>query len=640
MARNLSEKIISEHLVDGDMVPGEEIAIRIDQTLLQDATGTMVDLQFEALDIPRVKTKLSVCYVDHNMLQAGFENADDHRFLQTFASKYGMYFSKPGNGICHQVNLERFTYPGRTLIGSDSHTPTSGAAGMLAIGTGGLDVAVVMAGAPYYLKCPLIVGVKLTGKLKPWVTAKDVILELLRRLSVKGGLGKIMEFYGDGIKTLSVPERATITNMGAELGATTSIFPSDEVTREYFIMQDRLKDWKPLSADKDAEYDEYIEINLSELEPLIACPSSPDNVKKVTEVEGIEVQQVEIGSCNNSGYKDMMITAKVLKEKFVHPNVSFHVVPGSRQVLETIARNGALADIVASGARIMETACDGCIGMGCAPASDSVSVRSFNRNWPGRSGTVKDQVYLCSPEVCLATALSGEITDPRKLGQYPKVEWPKKFAINDSLIIPPAKYPEKVKIIRGPNIKPLPRRAPLEDCMEGVVLIHVGDNISTDAIMPAGAKILPLRSNIPAISEHVFEYIDQDFVKRAKEKNGGFIVGGDNYGQGSSREHAALAPMYLGIKAVFVKSFARIHKSNLINFGILPLEFVNPDDYEKINQGSKVEIKDLKKQLQNAENIIRVKVDGRDIEFKHDFTERHKDILIAGGLLNYIKKKI
>jgi aconitate hydratase len=576
MGLNVARKIIKEHLVEGEMEAGEEIALRIDRTLTQDATGTMAYLQFEALDVPQVKTELSLSYVDHNTLQTGFENADDHRFLQSFASKYGIYFSKPGNGICHQVNLERFSAPGKTMVGSDSHTPTGGGAGMLAIGVGGLDVAVTLGGSPLYIKMPKIVGVELVGSLNPWVAAKDVILEVLRVCSVKGGVGKIFEYYGEGVKTLSVPERATITNMGAELGATTSLFPSDEITRDFFEQQDRLKDWKPLEADADAEYDEVLHINLDELEPLVAAPSSPDNIKKVADVAGTKAQQVIIGSCTNSSYKDLLMTSKVLEQHKVHPGASLHISPGSKQVIETLLRDGGFAGLISGGARFGEPCCDGCIGMGSAPATDSVSVRSFNRNWKGRSGTIDDSVYLASPETCIAAAIRGELVDPRELGEYPEIQWPRRFVIDDSMIIAPSKQPEAVKVIRGPNIRPLPKREPLEESLSGEVLIKLEDNISTDTIMPAGAKILPLRSNIPAISEYVFHSVDPSFAQRAKEKKGGFIIGGENYGQGSSREHAALAPMYLGIKAVLVKSFARIHKANLINFGILPLEFQNP----------------------------------------------------------------
>ncbi|MHA2060441.1 MAG: aconitate hydratase, partial [Candidatus Ranarchaeia archaeon] len=579
MPKNLSQKIIESHLVEGEMLPGEEIGIRVDRVLMQDATGTMACLQFEALGIPKPKTEFAIAYVDHNILQSGFENPDDHLFLQTFASKYGIFFSKPGNGICHQVNLERFSVPGKILVGTDSHTPTSGGAGMIAIGVGGLDAAVAMGGGALYLKMPKIVSVKLTGKLKPWVTAKDVILEMLRRETVRGGVGRIFEYNGPGAKTLSTPERSTITNMGAELGATTSIFPSDEITKDFFARQNRVKDWVALTADPDATYDEYKEVNLSEIEPLLATPGSPDNIVTVKEIEGTPIEQVCIGSCVNSNYRDLTLTSMMLKGKTVHPNVNLHVNPGSRQVLETITRDGYLYDIIAAGGRLLENACNGCIGMGSAPASNTNSMRSFNRNWPGRSGTKEDSVYLTSPETCVATALSGKITDPRKLGKYPTIAWPENFVIDDSMILHPSDHPNKVEIRRGPNIQPLPRCGPIASSLSGEVLIKVGDNISTDAIMPAGARILPLRSNIPAISEYVFAWIDHEFVTRAKAKKGGFIVGGYNYGQGSSREHAALAPMYLGVKGVFAKSFSRIHKQNLINFGILPMEFVNEEDY-------------------------------------------------------------
>ncbi|MCK4937159.1 MAG: aconitate hydratase [Methanosarcinales archaeon] len=639
MSMNITQKIISSHLVEGEMVAGEEIAIKIDQTLTQDATGTMAYLQFEALDIPRVKVPLAVSYVDHNMLQAGFENADDHRFLQTFAYKYGIQYSKPGNGICHQVNLERFSKPGNTMIGSDSHTPTGGGAGMLAIGVGGLDVAVVMGGSPFYVKMPEVVGVKLTGKLKPWVSAKDVILEILRRLTVKGGVGKVFEYYGPGIDTLSVPERATITNMGAELGATSSLFPSDDITRHFFEMQGRPDDWKSLTADVDAEYDGHIEINLTELEPMLAKPGSPDAVVKVSEVEGTPVEQVIIGSCTNSSYKDLMTVAEALKGKKVNPDLSFHITPGSRQVLETIIRNGALADMVSAGARIMETTCDGCIGLGSSPPSNSVSIRSFNRNWAGRSGTMDDSVYLASPEICVAAALTGKITDPRKLGDYPEVVWPDTFVADDSMVISPSNEPGSVEVILGPNIKTLPKAEPLSFDLEGKVLIKLGDGISTDGIMPAGPKILPLRSNIPAISEFVFSQIDPDFPARAKENQGGFIVGGENYGQGSSREHAALAPMYLGVKAVITKSFARIHKANLVNFGILPLEFADSAGYDAVEQGDTIKFSGVRELIKEGANSIPVQVGLDTFECTLDISDRQRDIILAGGLLNYTKLK-
>jgi len=634
---NITQKIISSHLVEGEMVAGEEIAITIDQTLTQDATGTMAYLQFEALDIPRVKVPLAVSYVDHNMLQAGFENADDHRFLQTFAYKYGIQYSKPGNGICHQVNLERFSKPGNTMIGSDSHTPTGGGAGMLAIGVGGLDVAVVMGGAPYYVKMPEVVGVKLTGKLNPWVSAKDVILEMLRRLTVKGGVGKVFEYYGPGVDTITVPERATITNMGAELGATSSLFPSDDITRQFFEMQGRPDDWKSLTADVDAEYDGHIEINLSELEPMLAKPGSPDAVVKVSELEGTPVQQVIIGSCTNSSYKDLMVVAEALKGKKVNTDLSFHITPGSRQVLETIIRNGALADMVSAGARIMETTCDGCIGLGSSPPSNSVSIRSFNRNWAGRSGTMDDSVYLASPEVCVAAALTGKITDPRKLGEYPEVVWPDTFVADDSMVISPSNNPGSVEVLRGPNIKPLPKAKPLPIDLEGKLLIKLGDGISTDGIMPAGPKILPLRSNIPAISEFVFSQIDPDFPARARENQGGFIVGGENYGQGSSREHAALAPMYLGVKGVITKSFARIHKANLVNFGILPLEFADSAGYDAVGQGDVIRLSGVRELIEGGATTIPVQVGSNTFECILDISDRQREIILAGGLLNYTK---
>ncbi|CAD6490381.1 MAG: 3-isopropylmalate dehydratase large subunit [Candidatus Argoarchaeum ethanivorans] len=638
MGLNIAKKIITEHLVEGEMEAGEEIAINIDRTLTQDATGTMAYLQFESLGVKRVRTELSVSYVDHNTLQAGFENADDHRFLQSFASKYGIFFSKPGNGVCHQVNLERFSIPGRTIVGSDSHTPTAGGAGMLAIGVGGLDVAIAMSGSPLYLKMPKIVGVELTGSLKPWVAAKDVILELLRRYTVKGGVGKVFEYYGEGVKTLSVPERATITNMGAELGATTSLFPSDNITRKFFKQQNRISDWSELQADSDADYDETIHIELDLLEPLIAAPSSPDNVKKVADVAGTSVQQVIIGSCTNSSYKDLMVAAHVLKRHKIHPDLSLHITPGSKQVIETIVRDGGFAEMVGAGARIGESCCDGCIGMGSAPATDTVSVRSFNRNWKGRSGTPDDRVYLASVETCIAAAVRGELTDPRELGTYPEIPLPKRFVINDSMIIPPNKQPETVKIIRGPNIKPLPEKQPLSEEVRGEVLIKLADNISTDAIIPAGAKILPLRSNIPAISEYVFHQVDPLFSKRAREKNGGYIVGGENYGQGSSREHAALAPMYLGVSAIIAKSFARIHQANLINFGILPLEFENSEDYTMIKEGTEIVVPGIIEQLKENTNKIKAVIDNsKTITLVHNYSPRQKKILLSGGLLNYTK---
>jgi aconitate hydratase len=638
---NLAQKIISSHLADGKMEQGQEIGLKVDRVLMQDATGTMACLQFEAMGIPRVKVEHAAIYVDHNILQTGFENGDDHRFLQTFAAKYGIHYSKPGNGICHQVNLERFSIPSKLLIGSDSHTPTAGGAGMMAIGVGGLDVAVAMAGAPFYTKMPKIVGVKLTGKLKPWVTAKDVILEMLRRLTVKGGVGKIFEYYGEGIKSLGVPQRGTICNMGAELGATTSLFESDEVTLDYMTRQGRSSDYSRTAADPGCSYDENMEISLDDLEPLIALPGSPDAIHKVRDVQGADVHQVLIGSCTNSSYVEMMTVAHVLKGKKIHPDVTMAINPGSKQVLETVARDGSIYHIIASGARLLESGCQGCIGMGSAPGTDWVSIRSFNRNWPGRSGTKDDKVYLTSPEVCVACAVTGKITDPRDLGEYPNIPWPDKFVVDDSGIVPPlpAGEAEKSVISRGPNIRPLPLRQPMEPVLQGEVLIRVGDNISTDAIMPAGAKILPLRSNVPAISEYVFYWLDPDFAKRAKEKHGGFIIGGENYGQGSSREHAALAPMYLGVKAVIAKSFARIHRANLINFGILPLEFQSPLDFEVLEQGTPLAIDNVISVLKDGGKSIDA-LSGKDkakIGLKVDFTPRQRDVILAGGLLNYIR---
>lgn len=637
---NLVQKIINAHLVSGNTVAGEEVGIKIDQTLTQDATGTMAYLQFEAIGIPTVQTKLSVSYVDHNMLQTGFENADDHRYLQTVAAKHGIHFSRPGNGICHQVHLERFAAPGMTLLGSDSHTPTCGGLGELSIGAGGLDVAVAMGGGPFYMTMPKVLRVELKGKLQPWVTAKDIILEVLRRLTVKGGVGKILEYTGQGVKSLSATERATITNMGAELGATTSIFPSDENTREYMKAQGRGKDWTPLVADPGALYDEELIIDLNKLEPLMAQPHSPDNVIEVAKLKNVDVQQVCVGSCTNSSYRDLMAVAKMLKGKHIHPSVSMTVTPGSKQVFEMIAKNGALADIIASGARIIESACGPCIGMGQAPPSGGVSIRSFNRNFEGRSGTRDAKVYLTSPEVCVACALTGKITDPRTLGKPVKVEVPDKFVWDDDGIIPPAKDPKKVEVLRGPNIKPLPIKEPLGEALSGELLLKVVDNITTDHIMPAGSKVLPLRSNIPAISEFVFNIIDSSFPKRAKEAGGGFVVGGENYGQGSSREHAALAPMYLGLKAVIVKSFARIHRANLINFGILPLTFVQASDYDVLSQGDKLEIPDLK-QVIKVDHPFPVKdlTNGKTVQVVHGLTDRQKEIIMAGGLLNWTKQK-
>ena len=640
MGRNLTQKIIDAHLLEGKAVAGEETAFRIDQTLTQDATGTMAYLQFEAMGIPRVKTKLSVSYVDHNMLQSGFENADDHRFLQTIASKHGVYYSRPGNGICHQVHLERFSEPGTTLLGSDSHTPTSGGMGALAIGAGGLDVAVAMGGGPFYVNMPKILGVELRGKLQPWVTAKDIILEMLRRLTVKGGIGKIIEYHGEGVASLTVPERSTITNMGAELGATTSIFPSDERTRTYLRSQEREQVWKALAADPEATYDETMVIDLNKLEPLMAQPHSPDKIVPVREIQGLKVQQVAIGSCTNSSYHDLMSVASVVKEHPVHPDVSLVVTPGSRQVFEMIGRSGGLADLISGGARILESACGPCIGMGQAPSSGSVSVRSFNRNFEGRSGTPNARVYLASPETAAACAARGAITDPRDLGTPPKVEWPEECIIDDRMILPPSKKPDTVEVIRGPNIKPLPLAKPMPESLKGKLLLKVGDDITTDHIMPAGARILPLRSNIPAIAEFVYARVDPKFVERAKQNGGGFIVGGTNYGQGSSREHAALAPMYLGLKAVIAKSFARIHWANLVNFGILPLTFENPADHDRLNQGDEFEIVGVRTALSDGKPVkLRNITQDFDIPVQYTMTERQRNVMLAGGLLNLIRNQ-
>jgi aconitate hydratase len=645
---NISRKIISRHIVAGSIETGTEIGLRIDQTLTQDATGTMAYLQFEAMGVPKVRTKLSVSYVDHNTLQTGFENADDHRFLQSIAAKYGIVFSPAGNGICHQLHLERFGVPGQTLIGSDSHTPTAGGLGMLAFGAGGLDVACAMAGQPFYITMPRIVSVHLTGRLKPWVSAKDVILELLRKLTVKGGRGKIFEFTGPGVMTLSVPERATITNMGTELGATTSIFPSDEVTKKFFAVQKRSKSWVRLEADKDAQYDETIEIDLGKLEPLIALPHSPDNVKRVKDVEGTPVQQVAIGSCTNSSLTDMLLVARALKNKKIDPGVSLVISPGSRQVVTVLAKTGALSDMINAGARILENACGPCIGMGQAPSSGAVSLRTFNRNFEGRSGTKDGQVYLCSPEVAVAAALAGKIADPRKLGQKPKITLPVSLPVDEKLFYYPPKNGSKIEIIRGPNIKPLPDFKKPAETLEMTVMLKTGDNITTDHIMPAGAKILPLRSNLPAISEHAFGAVDKDFVQRAKETRDagreGIIIGGENYGQGSSREHAALAPRYLGIRSVLAKSFARIHMANLINFGILPFTFKNPADHALLSVNAALVISGVRDAMRHNKEVQAVikgefgKTSDRSITLKHDLTARQLDIVFAGGLLNFIRE--
>ncbi len=641
MGYTIAQKIIKNHLVDGQMKVGEEIGLRIDQTLTQDATGTMAYLEFEAMGVERVKTERSVAYIDHNTLQSGFENADDHRFIGSIAKKHGIYFSRPGNGICHQVHLERFGIPGKTLIGSDSHTPTGGGIGMLAFGAGGLDVAVAMGGGAYYITMPKMVRVNLTGKLQPFVAAKDVILEVLRRMSVKGGVSKIIEYGGEGVKTLTVPERATITNMGAELGATTSVFPSDEVTKSFLKAQGREEQWVPVFADEDAQYDEVIDINLSDLVPMAACPHSPDNVKTIDEIGPIKVDQVCIGSCTNSSYLDLMRVAAMLKGKTVHPDVSLAIAPGSKQVFNMIAQNGALADMIAAGARILESACGPCIGMGQSPNSGGVSLRTFNRNFEGRSGTKDAQVYLVSPEVAAASALTGVLTDPRTFGEEIKIDLPEHFLINDNMVEPPASPEEAkdVKILRGPNIKEFPNAEPIAADICADVLLKVGDNITTDHIMPAGAKILPYRSNIPYLSNFCFAVCDEQFPERARKAGKGIIVGGQNYGQGSSREHAALVPLYLGIKAVIAKSFARIHRANLINAGILPLTFKNEADYDKVSLGDKVELTGIRDCIVNDKPVI-AKMGGQEVELVCELSGRQKDILLAGGLLNYTKESV
>ncbi len=642
MGYTLAQKLIRSHLVSGDMTPGSEVALKIDQTLTQDATGTMAYLEFEAMGVPRVRTELSVAYIDHNTLQTGFENADDHRYIQTVCKKHGIYFSRPGNGICHQVHLERFGIPGKTLIGSDSHTPTGGGIGMLAFGAGGLDVAVAMGGGPYYITMPKMVRVNLTGRLSPWVAAKDVILEVLRRMSVKGGVGKIIEYGGEGVRTLSVPERATITNMGAELGASTSIFPSDDITRAFMKAQGREADWVQLQPDDDAVYDEVIEIDLSALRPLAACPHSPDNVKPVEELAGMKVNQCCIGSCTNSSLMDMLKVASILRGKTVHPDVSLSIAPGSKQVYAMLAQCGALADLIAAGARILECACGPCIGMGQSPQSGGISLRTFNRNFEGRSGTADGQVYLVSPETAAASALAGVFTDPRTLGEMPEIRLPESFLINDNMVVAPAPEAEMdaVTVERGPNIKPFPHTSPLPESIEAKVLLKVGDNITTDHIMPAGAKILPLRSNIPAISQHCFVRCDPDFPARCKEEGQGIIIGGANYGQGSSREHAALAPLYLGIKAVIVKSFARIHVANLINAGILPLTFADEADYDKVSFGDVLSLPDIRGRLSRGEAVVlHNETTGCDIPLQANFTRRQVEMLLAGGLLDYTREQ-
>jgi len=643
MAQTITQKIIENHYIQGEREPGEEIAIKIDQTLTQDATGTMAYLQFEAIGVPKVKTQVSVSYIDHNTLQSDFRNADDHRFLQSIAQKFGIYFSRPGNGICHQLHLENFAKPGKTLIGSDSHTPTAGGLGSMAMGAGGLDVAAAMAGMPFRIKYPKIMGIKLINLLSEWVSAKDVILEVLRRIGVKGGVGYALEYFGDGVKSLSVPDRATITNMGTETGATTSIFPSDENTRVFLRAEGREEDFKELLPDADARYDKIVEIDLSRVEPLAACPHSPGIVKPVKELAGMKVQQVGIGSCTNSSLRDMEITAAILYRQTISEKLHMVINPGSRQVVEHLVESGSLRKLVAAGARILENACGACIGMGAAPSSKAVSVRTYNRNFIGRSGTKDADVYLVSPETAAATALTGVMTDPRELSMaYPKFPMPEKFILNDNMIIKPLSSDKvsRIEIIRGPNIAPLPDFLPLPEILKGEVILKVGDDISTDHIMPAGAKILPLRSNIPEISKYVFEIVDPDFSKRALEKNGGFIVGGENYGQGSSREHAALAPKYLGVKAVIVKSFARIHLANLINFGIVPLNFNNIDDYDEISLKDDLEIiiNDLNNQNKNI--ILKNRTKNKEYSLTHTLSPLDSQILKAGGKLPWIKTKV
>ncbi|WP_252236853.1 aconitate hydratase [Clostridium sp. CH2] len=637
MGDNLVYKILKNHIVEGNLKTGEPISIKIDKTLTQDSTGTMAYLQLEAMGIDRVKTKKSVAFIDHNMLQQGFENADDHKFIQTVASKYGVYFSKPGNGICHQIFLERFATPGDTLTGSDSHTPTAGGVGMLAMGAGGLDVALAMGGGAYNINTPKVVKVELKGKLNKMVAAKDVILEVLRICTVKGGVGKVFEYCGEGIKSLSVPERGTITNMGAELGATTSIFPSDERTLEFFKAQDREEDWIELKADEDAIYDEEIVINLSDLKPLTAKPYSPDNVVTVEDAGRIKVDQVFIGSCTNSSYEDLMKVSKILKGNKVHENVSLVIGPGSRQVMEMIARNGALADIISSGARILENSCGPCIGMGQAPGTNGISLRTVNRNFYGRSGTLSGQIYIVSPETAAVSAIKGCLTDPREMDIDIKVDMPEKFIIDDSMILEPAKTNEEVEVVRGPNIKPFPINKALGDKIDGKVLIKVEDNITTDHIMPSNSKLLPFRSNIPYLSEFCFNTVDTEFPKRAKEFNGGFIIAGENYGQGSSREHAALAPLYLGVKAVIAKSFARIHKANLINNGIVPIEFKDSSDYEKINLVDDLLIENISNNLNTGVLKIKNLTKNSEFEVLVKLTSKEIDVIKAGGRLNYVK---
>ncbi|MDA8423009.1 MAG: aconitate hydratase [Nitrospiraceae bacterium] len=643
MKKNLTHKILEAHLKEGELVPGKEIGITIDHTLLQDATGTLAMLEFEALGIDTVKAELAAQYVDHNLLQTDNKNADDHKFLQTAAARYGVHFSMPGNGVSHQVHMERFGVPGKTLLGSDSHTPGAAGISMLGIGAGGLDVALAMAGYPYHLPCPRVLGVKLFNKLPDWVSAKDVILEMLRRYDVKGCVGKIIEYYGPGVKSLSATDRETIGNMGTETGATTSIFPSDERTREYLVAQGRGAAWAPLSADEGADYDEQIEIDLSKLEPLIAKPTSPGNVVPVREIAGLKVDQAIVGSSVNSSFRDLMVAARMLENRRVHPNTSFHVNPGSRQVLENVYQAGGLLSFLTSGTRVHEPGCQGCIGMGQAPGTGEVSLRTFPRNFPGRSGTKDDKVYLCSPETATAAALKGVIIDPRDLAKemaYPAISDPKEYLIDEKSIVFPSEELKKTEIVRGPNIKPLPVLEPLPDTLKAEVVLKVGDNMSTDGIMPAGNRVLPFRSNIEALSEFVFSQVAPDFAKESKARGSVIVVGGENYGQGSSREHAALAPRFLGVRAKIVKSFARIHKSNLCNFGILPLVFKDPKDYDKLNKGTRVVFRDVKKRIEQGEREIPIEVDGEVITTILDVSERQRKHLLAGGTLNFVKKEL
>jgi aconitate hydratase len=636
MGNTVAEKIIAAHLVHGALETGTEIAISIDHAFTQDATGTMAYLELMTMDILRVKAELAVSYVDHNLLQTDFKNADDHRFLRSVAAKYGIVYSRPGNGISHQVHLERFSVPGKTLLGSDSHTPTNGGSSMLAVGAGGLDVAMAMAGRPFYLIMPQIIGVRLTGHLQPWVSAKDVILEMLRRLTVKGGVGKIFEYFGPGVETLSVTDRATIGNMGAELGATTSIFPSDHRTRQFLEAQGRGDVWSEILADPDAAYSDIIEIDLSSLEPLIASPSSPDNVTKVSEVEGIPVQQVIVGSSANSSFRDLMTAAKAMSGRHCHPDVSFEINPGSNQVLLNVSEAGGALNLILAGARIHQSGCLGCIGMGQAPATGTVSLRTFPRNFPGRSGTKDDKVYLCSPETAVAAAVFGEITDPRKLGEYPGVKDPEHYLISDENLLFPPEDSTGVEVVMGPNIRPFPRFTPLAKSIDGIVVLKVEDNITTDHVMPAGSKILPFRSNIEALSEFAFTNVDPDFAQRAREAGTGFVVAGENYGQGSSREHAAIVPRFLGIQAKLAKSFARIHKANLINFGILPLTFVDPSDYDFIEQGSTIRLDDVRQAIHAGADELLAELPelGRTVRLRLTVTERERQMLLAGGLIN------